>query len=70
MYKLNIKVDRDKTMEDLVGHIMKFGCWLKGIQLRICYDEKWRKDLTNKKWEGLDSILGEKLMFSFLVWEF
>lgn len=43
-------------VEGFVGH-MKFGCWLlKGVQVRICCDEKW--------------ILGDKLMSSFLVWEF
>lgn len=70
---LSKKVGSDhQVMECFIGHIMKFGCWLlKGVQVRIGCGEKWRKDLTNKiKWEGLNWILGDKLMSSFLVWEF
>lgn len=60
--------------ESFVGHILKFGCGLlKGDQVRICQDGKWRKDLKNKKLDGKDLInwiLRKKLMSNFLMWEF
>ena len=43
---------------------------LKGDRLRICWAEKWRKDLKNIqeiKWEGLNWILKEKLVSNFLI---